>query len=338
MKIAFFETEHWEVDYLKDSLKDHEVDFFKDRLDKDNLPEKRDYDVLLVFSNCELTKDVIDAFPNLKLIATRSTGYDHIDLATAEAKGIVVSNVPNYGQNTVAEFAFGLILTLSRKIFNSYDRIRETGSFDFNGLQGFDLKGKTIGVVGTGKIGKHVVKMAQGFEMNIIAFDAYPDEAFATENHVKYVSFEELLKESDIITFHVPELPSTFHMLNMENINLVKKGALVINTARGSVIETEALVKALHSGILGGAGLDVLEEEVSTKDELEFLINGKPEEHDLKIILSNHMLIDMDNVVITPHTAFFTKEAMARILDTTVSSINAFIAGSPQNEVKQKKA
>jgi D-lactate dehydrogenase len=336
MKIAFFETENWEVDYLKESLKDHEIDFFEERLDKDNLPEKRDYEVLLVFSNCELTKEVIEAFPNLKLIATRSTGYDHIDLRAAEEKGVTVSNVPNYGQNTVAEFTFGLILTLSRKIFNSYDRIRETGSFDFNGLQGFDLKGKTIGVVGTGKIGKHVVKMARGFEMNIIAFDAYPDEKFAGENDVKYVSFEELLGQSDVITFHVPELPSTFHMINMENIDLIKKGAIVINTARGSVIETEALVKALHSGILKGAGLDVLEEEVSTKDELEFLISGKPEEHDLKIILSNHMLIDMDNVVITPHTAFFTKEAMARILDTTVLSINSFIAGSPQNEVKRK--
>jgi D-lactate dehydrogenase len=336
MKIAFFETETWEETYLREKLQGHEMDFFENRLDKDNLPEKKDYDVLSVFTNCEVNKDIINEFPNLRLIITRSTGYDHIDLAEAAARKITVSSVPAYGENTVAEFAFGLILTLSRKIFKSYDRIKETGSFDLEGLQGFDLKGKIIGVVGTGRIGKHSIKIAKGFGMEVIAFDAYPDEKFAAENQVKYVSFEELLAQSDVITFHVPELPSTFHMLNKENINLIKKGAILVNTARGSVIETEALVKALHDGILGGAGLDVLEEEVPTKDEREFLINGRPEEHNLETMLHNHLLIDMDNVVITPHNAFNTREALTRILDTTVLNIASFIAGSPQNEVGAK--
>lgn len=336
MKIAFFETEPWEEEYLKDKLRGNETDFFSERIDKDNMPEKLDYDAISVFTNCEVNKEVIEAFPNLKFISTRSTGYDHIDLAVASEKGITVSSVPSYGENTVAEFAFALMLNLSRKIFSSYDRIKESGSFDLSGLRGFDLKGKTLGVVGTGRIGKHVIKIAKGFDMDVLAFDAYPDDKLTTEYGVKYVAFEELLGQSDIITFHVPELPSTFHMLNTENIGLIKKGAIIINTARGSVIETTALVKALDKGAIGGAGLDVLEEEVFTKDKKDFLIDGKPKEHNLETILQNQLLVDMDNVIITPHNAFNTKEAIMRILDTTILNITAFLSGTPQNEVKAK--
>jgi D-lactate dehydrogenase len=226
------------------------------------------------------------------------------------------------------------MLTLSRKIFLSYDRIRETGSFDLDGLQGFDLKGKTLGVVGTGKIGRHVIRMAKGFEMDVIATDAYPDEKLTAEYGVKYVPFEELIATADIITFHVPELPSTIHMINMGNIGMIKKGAIIINTARGAIIETAALIRALNDGIVGGAGLDVFEEEVATKGQGEFLLKGRPEGHDLKTILENNLLIDMDNVIITPHNAFNTKEALQRILDTTVDNINSFATGTPKNEVK----
>ena len=336
MKIAFFETEKWEESCLKDKLSGHEVDFYEGKIDKHNIPEKKDYDILSVFTDCEVDNEVIASFPSLKFISTRSTGYDHIDLSTASSKNIIVSNVPAYGENTVAEFAFGLILTLSRKIFKSYDRIKETGSFDLEGLQGFDLQGKTLGVVGTGRIGKHAIKIAKGFGMDVVATDAYPDEKFATEMGVRYMPFEELLDQSDIITFHVPELPETFHMLNMKNIHLIKRGALVINTARGKVIETAAIVKALHEGIIGGAGLDVLEEEGPTKDDREFLLKGRAKEHNLETILHNHLLIDMDNVVITPHNAFNTQEALFRILDTTISNIDSFVRGTPQNEVKAK--
>ena len=336
MKIAFFETEKWEESFLKNKLAGHEIDFYEKQIDKHNIPEKKDYDVLSVFTDCDVSKEVIDAFPNLKLISTRSTGYNHIDLNATATRNIIVSNVPAYGENTVAEFAFGLILTLSRKIFKSYDRIKETGSFDLEGLQGFDLQGKTLGVVGTGRIGKHAIKIAKGFGMNVVATDAYPDEKFAAEMGVRYMPFEELLGQSDIITFHVPELPGTFHMLNMENIHLIKKGSLVINTARGSVIETAAIVKALHEEIVGGAGLDVLEEEGPTKDDREFLLKGLAKEHNLETILHNRLLVDMDNVVITPHNAFNTKEALFRILDTTVLNIDSFARGTPQNEVKAK--
>lgn len=336
MKIAFFETEPWEEAYLKERLQGHEADFFGGRIDKDNMPEKKDYEAISVFTNCEVDKEVISSFPNLKFISTRSTGYDHIDLTEAAARNIIVSSVPSYGENTVAEFAFALMLNLSRKIFASYDRIKESGSFDLTGLQGFDLKGKALGVVGTGRIGRHVIKIAKGFGMDVLAFDAYPDEKLAAEYAVRYVAFEELLGQSDVITFHVPELPSTFHMLNAENIGLIKKGAIVINTARGSVIETAALVKALDEGIIGGAGLDVLEEEVFTKDRKDLLIGGKPKEHNLETILQNQLLVDMDNVIITPHNAFNTKEAIMRILDTTMLNITSFLSGTPQNQIKAK--
>lgn len=334
MKIAFFEIEQWEAEYLASKLQGHDLYFTKEKIDKDNLPQARDYEVISVFTGSKIDKAVVDEFSNLKLIATRTTGYDHIDVAHLTQKGIIVSSVPSYGENTVAEFAFGLLLTLSRKIFQSYHRIREDGSFDLKGLQGFDLKGRTVGVVGTGRIGKHFIRMAKGFEMEIIAYDAYPNEKLASEFGFKYVPLEELLRNSDIITIHVPDLPSTRHMINMENISVIKKGAILINTARGTVVETEALVKALNDGILAGAGLDVLEEEGPTKDERGFLLYGHPEEHNLKIIIQNHALIDMDNVIITPHNAFNTKEALTRILNTTFDNIDQFQKGTPTNVVK----
>jgi D-lactate dehydrogenase len=334
MKIAFFETEDWEAEYLKSKLLGHELLFSSGRIDKDNLPEITDFDILSVFTGSKIDQSLLDNLPGLKFIATRTTGYDHIDLAAANNKGIVTSNVPSYGENTVAEHAFGLLLSVSRKIYQSFDRIRETGSFNQEGLQGFDLKGKTIGVVGTGRIGQYSIKIANGFGMNVIAYDAFPKSGLDAELNFKYVSFEELLKTSDVITLHVPLLPETTHMINQETLKLVKKGCILINTARGAVIDTTALIEALNNGNLGGAGLDVLEEEVPTQDERQFLLYGRPEEHDLKIILENHVLIDMDNVVLTPHNAFNTKEALQRILNTTAENISQFIAGTPQNLVK----
>ena len=335
MKTIFFEIEDWEADYMRQSLSGHELIFTKEKLDKDHLPPAKDVEAISVFTKSKIDVATIAALPNLKLIATRTTGYDHIDIAEAVKRGITVSSVPSYGENTVAEFAMGLLLCISRRIFKSYDRIRETGSFSLEGLQGFDLKGKTVGVVGTGRIGRHLIKMAKGFDMNIIAYDAFPNEALSAELGFRYVSFEELLSISDVMSFHVPDLPSTRHMINMENINLIKRGAILINTARGTVVETSALVKALNDGILGGAGIDVLEEETPIRDEKEFLLTGRTDEHNLKTILENHLLIDMENVIITPHNAFNTKEALARILQTTSENIVNFTAGAATNVVKQ---
>lgn len=334
MKIAFFETEPWEQSYLSERLPGHALSFTEERIDAEHIPAETDADVISVFTNCRVDKAVIDALPNLKFVSTRSTGYDHLDLASLSAKSVPVSFVPSYGENTVAEHAFGLLLNISRKICQSYDRIREDGSFELDGLQGFDLMGKTIGVIGTGRIGQHSVRIAKGFGMNVIAFDAYPNDKLAAELGFRYVPLEELLASSDVITIHVPELPTTHHLINMSNISLIKKGAVLINTARGSIVETAALVKALNDGILGGAGLDVLEEEVPTKDEREFLTSGRTEGHDLMTVLQNHLLIDMPNVIITPHNAFNTREALQRILDTTIESINKFAEGAPINLVK----
>ena len=310
MKIGFFEIEDWEIDYLKNQLTSAELFFTKEKLNKDNLPAQRDFEIISVFVGSEIDKEVINNFPNLKLITTRSTGFDHIDLAAAKEKNIPVAYVPGYGDNTVAEFAFGLILNLSRKIYEAFDRIRETGSFSLEGLRGFDLNGKTIGIIGTGRIGRHMIKIAKGFDMKIIAFDTRPDENFAKEMDFQYLPFDEVLAKSDIISLHVPYIKETRHLINSENIKKIKKGALLINTSRGPAVETAVLIKGLNEGILGGVGLDVLEEEGAIQDEKTLILYGRPEEHDLKTMIQNHVLIDMPNVIITPHNAFNTKEAL----------------------------
>ncbi|MEK7555419.1 MAG: NAD(P)-dependent oxidoreductase [Patescibacteria group bacterium] len=338
MKIAFFEIEDWEILYIKARINtDINADkygfdlfFSKEKLNKDNLPEKKDFDIISIFVGSKIDKETINAFPNLKLITTRSTGFDHIDLKSAKEKNIQVAYVPGYGDNTVAEFAFALILTLSRKIFEAYDRIKEKGLFNFDGLRGFDLKGKTIGIVGTGRIGKYMVKIANGFGMKVIAVDAKPDEKFAKEENFRYMPLEEVLANADIVSLHTPYSPSTHHLINADNINKIKKGAILINTSRGPLVETEAIVKALNDGILGGYGADVLEEEGVISDEKAFLLYGRPEEHDMRAILADHVLIDMPNVIITPHTAFNTTEALQRILNADIENIKSFLEkGAP---------
>lgn len=325
MKIAFFEIENREKDYIKAQLPEAELFFSENKLNKDSLPADRDVEAISVFVGSKIDANVISAFPNLKLITTRSTGFDHIDLKFAFGKGIKNGYVPGYGDNTVAEFAFGLLLNLSRKMYQAIDRIKETEDFNYEGLKGFDLKGKTIGIVGTGRIGQYAIKIAKGFGMNVIAFDAFPKEELAKELDFKYVPFEELLAQADVIDLHVPYLPTTHHLINMANIGKIKKGAILINTARGAIVETDALVKALSEGILGGAGMDVLEEEGIVQDEKAFLLYGHPEEHNLKTVLENHVLMEMPNVLITPHTAFNTVEAIQRILDTDIENIKEFI-------------
>jgi D-lactate dehydrogenase len=325
MKIAFFEIEQKEVEYIKEQLPGADIFFSDQKLSKENLPQEKDFDAVSVFVGSKIDADVIAAFPNVKLITTRSTGFDHIDLKFAAGKGIKTGYVPGYGDNTVAEFAFGLILNLSRKMYLAIDRIKETENFNYEGLKGFDLKEKTIGVVGTGRIGQYAIKIAKGFGMNVIAYDAFPKEELAKELDFKYVSFDDLLTQADVIDIHVPYLPTTHHMINMENIGKIKKGAILINTARGAIVETDALVKALNEGILGGAGMDVLEEEGVVQDEKAFLLYGHPEEHNLKTVLENHVLMEMPNVLITPHTAFNTAEAIQRILDTDLINIKEFI-------------
>ncbi len=344
-KITFFNFDHWGEegkDYIRQSAKlkaaGVEVAFAEGLLNKDRIPSgsDADFDLAGVFMDSLISAEVLNGLPNLRFVATLSTGFDHIDLATAAAKGIPVSSVPSYGENTVAEFTFGLILALSRKIIKANRQVREEGSFSTDDLCGFDLAGKTLGVVGTGHIGQHVVRMAKGFGMNVAAFDAYPNGALASEFGFTYLTLPELLGTSDIVTLHVPYMPATHHLINKDNIGLAKKGAYLVNTSRGAVVETAALVAALKNGQLGGAGLDVLEEEGILKSEMEFVTAGREESHDLKVVLEDHVLIDMPNVIITPHNAFNTKEAFFRILDTTIDNVVAFVNGAPINVVKAK--
>ena len=332
MKIAFYEVTDWEANYIKQKLEGQDLYFFAGSLKKGETLDL-EYEIISPFVGSILSRELFETSSSLKCVATRSTGFDHIDLKAAKEKNVVITNVPTYGENTVAEFTFALLLTLSRKMYQSIKRVREQGWFSFDGLRGFDLKGKTIGVVGTGHIGKCVIKIAKGFDMNVIAFDPYPNENLAKELNFTYGTFEDLLRRSDIVTLHVPYLPSTHHMLNQQTFQYMKPGSILINTARGALVETPALVEALRSGILSGAGLDVIEEEGFVRDEVIMLNHGHPNAEQLKIVLADHELMYMDNVIISPHNAFQTTEAMRRILDTTVDNIESFAKGEMENIV-----
>lgn len=334
MKIAFYEVEEWEEPIVRQNLPGHELSFFKNKIDEIDLPPKSDYDAISVFVDSKITPQVLEQFPALKLITTRSTGYDHIDLAACRAKNIPVAYVPGYGDNTVAEFAFGLILSLTRKMYQAIDQVKETNSFVQPTFCGIDIKGKNLGIVGIGRIGKEMVKIGRGFGMNVLACDPFPNAELAKELGFSYVTLEELLKNSDIISLHVPYNEKTHHLINKNNIGLIKKGAYLINTARGGVVETDALVGALQNGVLAGAGLDVLEEEGETEDELTRLAKSRLQGMDLKTILENHVLMRMPNVLITPHNAFNTQEALERILRTTIENIKAFESGDLINLAK----
>lgn len=331
-KVAFFEIEDWEKEYLEKELKDNELYFFNDHLEAEKIDLVKDFEIISVFTDSSIGENVFSKTPYLKLITTRATGFDNIDVEEAKKHNIVVCNVPTYGENTVAEHTFGLMLNLSRKIYKSIQSVKEKGFIPDN-LQGFDLKGKTLGIIGTGHIGSHVARIAKGFEMNILAHDVHEDKKLVKSLGFTYVSLEDLLKNSDIITLHVPYNKHTHHLINSQNINLIKKGAYLINTARGGIVETTALIKALDDGVLAGAGLDVLEEEHAIKEERQLLSKKFTENLDFKLMLQNHMLMERENVIVTPHNAFNSKEALERILQTTVENIKAFVEGKPINVV-----
>jgi len=334
-KILFFYNEEWEKDYFSQKIgKDFEIEFLQGRTQ--DYPNLRDnsVEILSVFVGSSIGAEVFDQFPNLKYVATRSTGFDHIDVTEAKKRGIVVSNVPTYGTVTVAEFVFALLLAVSRKIFPAYDQILEQNNFEKEGLKGFDLNGKILGVIGVGNIGKHVIKIANGFGMKVVAFDHHQDDKLAQVNNFKYVELDDLFQQADVITLHVPYNSSTHHLLNQESFEKMKKGVVIINTSRGGVIETGALVKALQSGKVSGAGLDVLEAEIYMGKELDLLRLEDSSEEDVETVLHNQYLIEHSNVIITPHNAFNTQEALERIFDATVENIRGFAKGDILNEVK----
>lgn len=321
-------------DYLRNKMSDFHVSISTDPLDKAKKIDPQT-EVLGVFVESQVNKKIISKLPRLKLIAAMSTGYDHVDLKEAKHRKIPVCNVPTYGENTVAQHAMALILAVSRKIFQSIERVKQ-GVFDFHGLRGFDLKGKTIGIIGTGHIGIHLIRMFDGFDAKIIAYDAFPKKELENRYNFKYTTFNKLLAESDVISLHAPLLPQTYHMINKKNIKRIKKGAYIINTARGALIDPEALVWGLETGQIAGAGLDVLEDEGFIQNP-EKLISSECKTHSMKTSLMNNIIIDHPNTIITPHNAFNSIEALYRIIDTTVENIRSFYKGKTQNDVTQPK-
>ena len=330
-KIVFFDAGDVEKEHIQQNMAGFNVQYYSEELTVDTAKNAKDCAIISIFMYSKIDRKILNLLPNLKCIATRSTGFDHIDVKECTKKGITLCNVPVYGENTVAEHAFALILSLSRKIHESYDRTVR-GNFSLDGLQGFDLRGKTIGVLGTGHIGMHAVRIARGFEMNVIAYDKFPNKKLEKRYGFKYKQFDYLLAHSDIITIHVPYNKFTHHLINRKNINKIKKGAILINTARGGIVETSALSDALIKGKLGGAGLDVLEEEASIREEKE-LLDSRFSNEKLKTMLRNHILMKLNNVIITPHNAFNSIEALRRIEDTTCDNIKGFIKGKIRDKV-----
>jgi len=331
MKIAFFEVKDWERAYLAPHFPDCQLQFSADRMGEADLSRLGDLDCLSVFIYSSVKHDVLAALPNLKLVATRSTGVDHVDTAACRERGVAVANVPSYGEYTVAEHTFALILSLSRNVHKSWRHVVE-GRVELASLTGFDLKDKTLGVIGAGKIGLHVIKIARGFGMRVLTWDVRQDNFLAELLGFTYVSLEQLLAESDIITLHVPYVPQTHHLINRARLAQLKHGALLINTARGQLVDTDALLEALDNGILGGAGLDVLEGEELIQEE-HALLHQQQSAETLRTLVRTHLLFKRDNVVFTPHNAFNSREALQRILDTTIANIQAWRHGKPLNRV-----
>ncbi len=307
---------------------------FKEGLNQINMREiepYKDVEVISVFVQSEpISNTRLGYFKNLKLIATRSTGYNHIDLEYCKRRGIRVVNVPRYGESTVAEYAFGLLLNLARHIIEGRNGIRNN-HVEINKYMGFDLMGKTIGIIGTGSIGQHMIKIAQGFQMNVIAYDIFPKQELK-EFYVN--SLDELYAKSDIISLHVPATKHNYHLIDDLAFQQMKKGVILINTSRGELIDTQALYTAIKNGIVGGAGLDVLEnEDFLIHDDIETLEMFKDSDFLLDSAL-NLKLMQFKNVIITPHIAFNSIDGLKRINDVTFENILNFFSGNIVNQVK----
>lgn len=334
MRVIVFETEEWEHAACQRLQPEHTVVCLREPLDATRIPhEHTDAEVITTFVNSRLGADVLVHFPALKLIATRSTGYDHVDLDYCHRNGIVVSNVPDYGDSTVAEHAFALLLAVCRHLVTATERTRR-GEFGSKGLRGFELRGKTFGVVGTGRIGRRAIEIARGFGMRVVAFDCSPDATAAARLGFDYRDLDQLLAVSDVVTLHVPAVKGNRHMFGERELAAMKSGAVLINTARGSLVDPGALVRTLAEGRLRGVGLDVLPAEPLIREEAEIFRSDRSDtDAELRDLLADHALLRFPNVVITPHVAFNTDEALRRILDTTLENIKAFASGSPENAV-----
>lgn len=330
-KLVIFETKDWEKEIFIEKLKekflqefpDLDIDFLPDPLKASNAFNFKNSSIVVISSNSLITEEVLEQMPSLKLIITRTTGIDHIDVLSCQKRGIQISNVPYYASITVAEHVFALIFALARKLRKNFEKIQV---FDFSrtGLLGIDLYDKTLGVIGTGNIGRHLCRIGYGIGMKVLAYDTSESKELTEQYKVVYTSLDSLLQESDIITLMVPYYSKTHHLINMENIKLVKESAMLINAARGPVVDTRALIWALERGKLqGGVALDVFEGE-RVLLEKSYLNESIPYEVSQRALLTLHLL-KFPNVIFTPHIAYFTKEAMERLMDWIIEDLKSFL-------------
>lgn len=333
MKIVIFETEEWEHRACMTLAPAHAVTCFAGPLEDALLAAHPDAEAISCFVNSRLTADVLARLPKLRLIATRSTGYDHIDMSYCASHGISVCNVPDYGDATVAEHTFALMLAVVRHIVQAAERTRR-GDFSQAGLRGFELRDKTLGVIGAGRIGRRVIEIAKGFGMTVVAFDAHPDQSAAEKLGFRYAAFPEVVAAADVLTLHVPATARTGGLISDREFEMMKPGSVLINTSRGSVVDVPALVRAVSSKKLRAVGLDVLPQESALREEAEIFRRDSLVNRDLRELVANHVLLQFGNVVVTPHSAYNTEEALRRIVETTLNNIRSFAEGAPQNVIR----
>jgi len=330
MRVAVFDTHRFDRESLETANAGgaHDLAFFEPRLTRDTAALAMGFEAVCSFVNDRLDPHTLGILSQegVRLIALRSAGYNHVDLDAAARLGLTVVRVPAYSPHAIAEHAVALILTLNRKIHRAHNRVRES-NFSLDGLVGFDLHGKTVGVVGTGRIGSVLLRIMHGFGCRLLAFDVKPDARLVGELGVRYVELSVLFKDSDIISLHVPLTPETRHLIDAAALAQMKHGVFLINTGRGAVIDTAALVDALKRGQVGAAGLDVYEEEegIFFKDLSEEVLQDD--------VLAR--LLTFPNTLITSHQGFLTREALANIAETTLGNITAFERHEPLvNEVR----
>jgi D-lactate dehydrogenase len=333
-KLAFFDVDEKEQAILSKEFageKTFELRFNQKSLDKHTACIAKEAGGIGIFIQSKTTHEVLDHLPMVKVIATMSTGFDHIDLNACKARNITVCNVPSYGDNTVAEYAFSLILALARKLKQTLERV-ERGLFSRTGLMGMDIKGKTLGLVGTGRIGSHMARLGWAFGMKVIAYDVRSDVALKEKYGVQFMSLEEVLEQADVISLHVPYLPSTHHLINSERLRLLKPTVLLINTSRGKVVDTKAVAAALREDRLGGVALDTFEGEDIWIEE-EFLKRDDLPAITLREAMESFSIMRSERAILTPHNAFNTREALDRILITSAENLKAYFSGHLQNVV-----
>ncbi len=332
MKIAFFSARSYDREYFDwaNQLAQHDLWYTEVALDESSASLAHGHEVACIFVNDRVTAKVAEllAAEGIRLIALRCAGYNQVDLAATQRCGLTVVRVPAYSPHAVAEHTVALILTLNRKTHRAYNRVRE-GNFALENLLGFDLYGKTVGVVGTGKIGKAFSQIMLGFGCRVLGYDPFPDPALS-QSGVTYVELRELLQEADIVSLHCPLTKDTYHLINEHSLRHMRPGAMLINTGRGALIDTRAIIQALKSGRLGYLGLDVYEQE----EGLFF------QDRSHEIIQDDLIarLMTFPNVLITSHQAFFTHEAMAEIARTTLQNITAFEQGLPLENIVRAEA